>query len=67
MAQKKTVTYNEAVSEIEEILKRIENEELDVDVLSENVKKVSTLIKSCKDKLFDTEAEVDKILKEMNP
>ncbi len=64
MATKK-VTYNEAISEIEEILENIENEELDVDELAEKVKRVSTLLKICKDKLQSTNEQVEQILKEM--
>ncbi|TRX71876.1 exodeoxyribonuclease VII small subunit [Carboxylicivirga sp. M1479] len=63
---KKKLTYNEAVSEIEEILQLIENEELDVDDLSTKVKRVSALIKMCKDKLHKTEQEVEKILNEID-
>ena len=64
MATKK-VTYNEAVSEIEDILEKIENEELDVDELAEKVKRVSQLLKICKEKLQTTNEEVEKILGEM--
>lgn len=61
----KKITYNEAIAEIEEVLEKIENEELDVDELAEKVKRVSVLLKICKDKLFSTNEEVEKILKEM--
>jgi exodeoxyribonuclease VII small subunit len=61
----KKMTYQEAVNEIDEILQKIENEELDVDELSDQVKRVSMLIKTCKDKLHKTEIEVENILKEM--
>lgn len=61
----KTISYKEAVAEIEDILEKIENEELDVDDLTEKVKRVSLLIKLCKEKLHNTEQEVEKILKEM--
>lgn len=61
----KTISYKEAVAEIEDILEEIENEELDVDDLTEKVKRVSSLIKLCKEKLHNTEQEVEKILKEM--
>jgi exodeoxyribonuclease VII small subunit len=63
---KKKETYKEAISEIEEILSKIENNELDVDELSEKVKRVSFLIKICKDKLKNTEEEIEKILREMD-
>ncbi len=62
---KKKISYNEAIHEIENILNQIENEEPDIDELSENVKKVSGLIKICKEKLFKAEEEVEKILKEI--
>jgi exodeoxyribonuclease VII small subunit len=65
MNTKKTVTYNEAMAEVEEILEKIENEELDVDDLAEKVKRVSVLLKICKDKLLKTNEQVEKILKEM--
>ncbi len=65
MATKK-VTYKEAIGEIEEILEKIENEELDVDELAEQVSRVSALIVICKEKLHKTEAEVEKILSEMD-
>ena len=64
MAAKK-VSYSEAMAEIEEILEKIENEELDVDELAEKVKRVSTLLKTCKDKLTKTNTQVETILKEM--
>ena len=64
MAQKK-MTYRDAVTEIDQILEKIENEELDVDDLSEKVKRVSALIRFCKEKLHKTETEVENILKEM--
>ena len=64
MAAKK-MTYQEAVTEIDDILNKIENDELDVDELSEKVKRVSTLIKLCKEKLHKTETEVENILKDM--
>lgn len=64
MAAKK-ISYNEAMNEIEEILQMIENEELDVDDLAEKVKRVSVLIKMCKDKLHKTNLQVEQVLKEM--
>lgn len=64
MATKK-ISYNEAMAEIEDILEKIENEELDVDELAEKVKRVSVLLKTCKSKLTQTNEQVEQILKEM--
>ena len=61
----KKLTYNEAIAEIEAILEKIENEELDVDELAEKVKRVSVLLKICKEKLTKTNQQVEEILKEM--
>ncbi len=62
----KKFSYQEAISEIEEILARIENEEFDIDELAEKVKRVSLLIRTCREKLQTTQEEVEKILGEMD-
>jgi exodeoxyribonuclease VII small subunit len=62
----KKITYQEALDEIEEILSKIEKEELDIDELSEKVNRVSFLLKFCKDKLHKTNEEVEKILGAMD-
>ena len=64
MATKK-LTYKAAFDELEEILAKLGNDELNVDDLSEQVKKASELIKFCKGKLRDTETEIEKIMDEM--
>ncbi len=64
MTQKKQ-TYREAITEIEAILNSIENDELDVDELTGKVQKVTQLLKFCKDKLYKTQEEVEKVLKEI--
>lgn len=62
---KKEISYNEAISEIEEILQKIEDQELDVDELAGKLKRVTALIKICKKKLHTAETEVEKILQEI--
>jgi len=61
---KQEISYKEAVTEIEKILSKIEEGDLDVDELTKNVKRVTELIKICKEKLSKTESEVTKILDE---
>ncbi|BDX38419.1 exodeoxyribonuclease 7 small subunit [Tenuifilaceae bacterium CYCD] len=61
---KKTVKYSEAISEIEQIVGQIESNELDIDELTEKIKRVSELLKFCKAKLRSTEEEVQKIMKD---
>ena len=57
------LSYKEAMAEIESIVSKLEDNQLDVDELSGKVKRVSELITYCKLKLHETEEEVEKILK----
>lgn len=59
---KKEQSYGEAMKELQEIMHAVENEELDVDVLMDKVKKAAELIKLCKDKLTKTNEEIQKVL-----
>ncbi len=63
---KKTLTYKDAIEKIEKILIEMENEDIDIDNLSSQVKKVNELLLFCKEKLTKTEAEVEKIFSELN-
>ena len=58
----KEPTYGEAVEELERIITEIEQESIDVDALTEKVKRATFLIGFCKDRLKDTEVEVKKAL-----
>ncbi|UCF87738.1 MAG: exodeoxyribonuclease VII small subunit [Nitrospiraceae bacterium] len=57
--------YREAIEEIETIVNEIESEAIDVDVLTQKVKRATVLIKLCKEKLRKTENEVKDILTEL--
>ena len=43
--------YEKAVCELEEIVDKMERDELDIDQLSEQLKRAKVLVKLCKDKL----------------
>ena len=58
------IKYEEAIRQIEDIIERLENDEMDIDSLGTELKKAQKLIKLCKDKLTKTEEEVKKILEE---
>ncbi len=60
----KIPSYKAAIEEIESIVNEIENETVDVDVLTKKVKRATFLIKLCKEKLKTTDTEVKKILEE---
>lgn len=63
---KKTETYTEAVEKLRRIVSDIERGDLDVDVLSENVKEATRLIQLCKEKLYKVDEEVKKVLEELD-
>ena len=56
--------YEKAMAELQSIVTKMENDELDVDQLSEQLKRAQELIKFCKDKLTKTDEEIKKILAE---
>lgn len=59
---KDKINYAGAVEEIETILEKIEGGDLGVDELAEKVGRVTELLKSCRDMLYKTEGQIDKIL-----
>ena len=60
--QQQEPSYTEAIAEIERILARFRNEEMDVDSLAAEVRRATELIAVCKAKLQKAEEEVNKIL-----
>ena len=56
--------YEKAMAELQSIVTKMENDELDVDQLSEQLKRAQELIKFCKNKLTKTDEEIKKILAE---
>ena len=56
--------YEEAMKQLEQSVSKMENDELDIDQMSEQLKKAQQLIKLCKDKLMKTDKEIQKILSE---
>lgn len=47
---------------MESIVKKMENDELDIDSLAEQLKRAKQLIQLCKDKLTKADEEIQKIL-----
>ncbi|MFP4063910.1 MAG: exodeoxyribonuclease VII small subunit [Bacteroidales bacterium] len=58
-------TYTEAFRELQDIVTDIEEGQIDVDVLSEKVKRATELIRICKEKLHNTNEDVQEILREL--
>ena len=61
---KEEMKYEKAVSELEEIVDKMERDELDIDQLSEQLKRAKVLVKLCKDKLTKKDEEIKKLLRE---
>ncbi len=61
---KETIKYEEAVRQLEQIVTRLEDGELNIDELSGELKKARKLITLCKQRLTKTDEEIQKILKD---
>ncbi len=56
------MTYEEALQQLESIVRKMENGDYSVDELAQQLKLAQRLIKQCKDKLNKTDDEIKKIL-----
>ncbi|MBO7589056.1 MAG: exodeoxyribonuclease VII small subunit [Bacteroidaceae bacterium] len=59
---KKIEKYEDAMKRLEEIVSGIEGNKLDIDQIGDSLKEARDLIKFCKDKLYKTDEEINKIL-----
>ncbi len=60
------VKYGKSIKKLEEIIEKIEREEIDVDELSESVKEAVALIKTCKGKIEKAEMEIKKVVEDFD-
>ena len=56
------IGYADAMAELGDILEELERDDLDVDVLAERVKRASELIKLCRGRIARAQADVDRIV-----
>ena len=61
---KQKLTYSEAIAEVEQILARLRDEQIDVDVLTAEVKRATELIAQCRAQLTDVERAVKEQLEQ---
>ena len=54
--------YEEAVSRLEEIVKKMENDELDIDQMAQQLKEAQQLIRLCKDRLAKVDADIKAVM-----
>ena len=55
--------YEEAMRQLQEIVRKMENDELDIDQMTEQLKCAQELIKLCRNKLMKTDEEIRNLLK----
>ncbi len=61
MTAKKKETFTQAMSRLEEIVRRIDNNELDIDELTDKIKEANQLIAYCRQTLTKAEKEMEKM------
>lgn len=59
----KQISYNQAYEELQEILDGVRKRNIDVDKLSERVKRARELIKICEERIKKAEVEIEEIVK----
>jgi exodeoxyribonuclease VII small subunit len=63
----KKLTYTEAVAELEQILAELENNsEVNMDIISEKVKRAAVLMEFCKKQLHELDEELEKMLEHLD-
>ena len=60
------LNYADALAELEEILDELEDEALDVDILSDRVARASTLIRFCRSRITSARTEVSQIVADLD-
>ena len=60
----KEIKYEEAFAQLQDIVRKMENDEFGIDEIAVQLKTAQRLIKFCKDKLTKTEEEISKIQSE---
>jgi exodeoxyribonuclease VII small subunit len=61
----KRLSFGEAVDEVEQILERLERDEIDIDDLGREVKRAVELIQVCREKLARTDREVRELVSDL--
>ena len=61
MAKQKTIkSYSEAYKELNQILSKLESDEVDIDNLTADIKRAADLVKYCQDRLREIDKELNK-------
>ena len=60
----KKETYSQAIERLEKIVRQIDNNELEIDVVAEKLKEANEISAFCTEKLTKADREVEKLLHE---
>jgi exodeoxyribonuclease VII small subunit len=61
------VRWADAIGELEQILTKLDDDALDVDVLAAQVARAAELIALCRDRIASTKLEVERIVGDIDP
>jgi len=61
------IRWADAIEELEQILTRLDDDALDVDVLAAQVARAAELIGLCRDRIANTKLEVERIVGDLDP
>lgn len=64
MKSKKNESYSQAMARLEEIVRQIDGNQLEIDQLAEKIKEANEIIAFCSDKLTKADQEIEKLLAE---
>jgi exodeoxyribonuclease VII small subunit len=61
------IRWADAIGELEQILTKLDDDALDVDVLAAQVARAAELIALCRDRIASTKLEVERIVGDIDP
>lgn len=64
MRTKKKESYSQAMARLEEIVRQIDDNQLEIDQLADKIKEANEIIAFCSDKLTKADQEIEKLLVE---
>lgn len=60
-------SYNQAITELENILRELQSDNCDIDTMVAKTKRASELIRQCRNRLTATESELKEVLDSLRP
>ncbi len=59
-------TFSDAIQELERILKRIDDESVDIDGLADELRRAAQLLELCREKIRKADVEVSQIVQKLD-